>query len=399
MTEQAVAAAVGVTAGSRLVSVFSRRNALLAVGGAVGASALTRVGSAAAAGSALQQGPTAGGTNRVQATGKSAINVVPLTIKGVAGQTADLTQWIDAGGIVVAAISSTGALRLRGATHILGASTGSSSTTSPVIHFKNQDDAGAEQWKWTIGPEIDTINNLPNNDFVIKRVNPDASTSTVVHLHEVTTWRSTMSFNWSPPPLAATAFSGPDYSTGIPTMVIRAGANQTGEILRIIASSGSTTASIGADSSLNVPAISVGRLDTTGSGALPLAGLRIHSPDAAVPSGLFLNARATNSGPDFQLRALESSYWGSNFFQIANSDASRTYLSIRQDSGYVGIGNISDMLAPLDIDGATVRLRQPQTPASATAGGYVGTITWDAQYVYVCVEPNTWKRVVLVPAA
>ena len=33
------------------------------------------------------------------------------------------------------------------------------------------------------------------------------------------------------------------------------------------------------------------------------------------------------------------------------------------------------------------------TPASATATGTAGTITWDADYIYVCTATDTWKRV------
>ena len=32
------------------------------------------------------------------------------------------------------------------------------------------------------------------------------------------------------------------------------------------------------------------------------------------------------------------------------------------------------------------------TPASATATGTAGTIVWDANYIYVCIATNTWKR-------
>lgn len=34
-------------------------------------------------------------------------------------------------------------------------------------------------------------------------------------------------------------------------------------------------------------------------------------------------------------------------------------------------------------------------PASAAATGTVGTITFDANYIYVCVATNTWKRVAI----
>ncbi len=35
---------------------------------------------------------------------------------------------------------------------------------------------------------------------------------------------------------------------------------------------------------------------------------------------------------------------------------------------------------------------QPGTPASVTAAGAAGQIRWDADYIYVCIAANTWKR-------
>lgn len=34
-------------------------------------------------------------------------------------------------------------------------------------------------------------------------------------------------------------------------------------------------------------------------------------------------------------------------------------------------------------------------PASASATGDAGTITWDSNYIYICVAANTWKRVAI----
>ncbi len=34
-------------------------------------------------------------------------------------------------------------------------------------------------------------------------------------------------------------------------------------------------------------------------------------------------------------------------------------------------------------------------PASATAPGVAGTITWDAGFIYVCIATDTWKRVAI----
>jgi hypothetical protein len=60
-------------------------------------------------------------------------------------------------------------------------------------------------------------------------------------------------------------------------------------------------------------------------------------------------------------------------------------------TGNVGIGTNAPTVA-LDVDADTVRLRDARTPASASATGAVGEICWDADYIYVCVATDTWKR-------
>jgi len=37
----------------------------------------------------------------------------------------------------------------------------------------------------------------------------------------------------------------------------------------------------------------------------------------------------------------------------------------------------------------------PKTPATAAAAGDVGTIRWDANYIYICIATNTWKKVAI----
>ena len=49
----------------------------------------------------------------------------------------------------------------------------------------------------------------------------------------------------------------------------------------------------------------------------------------------------------------------------------------------------------LDVNADAIRIRTAQTPASATAAGEAGTVCWDANYVYICVATNTWKRAAL----
>ena len=60
-------------------------------------------------------------------------------------------------------------------------------------------------------------------------------------------------------------------------------------------------------------------------------------------------------------------------------------------NGNVGIGD-ANPAAKLDVNGDTIRVRDSKTPASQSADGSAGEIVWDANYVYVCVAANTWKR-------
>ena len=59
--------------------------------------------------------------------------------------------------------------------------------------------------------------------------------------------------------------------------------------------------------------------------------------------------------------------------------------------GKFGIGTKTPT-ALLDVASDILRLRTAKTPASAAAAGNAGDICWDANYIYVCVSTNTWKR-------
>lgn len=62
--------------------------------------------------------------------------------------------------------------------------------------------------------------------------------------------------------------------------------------------------------------------------------------------------------------------------------------------GNVGIG-ISNPTALLDVNSDILRLRLAKTPATEDAAGNAGDLCWDANYFYVCVGVNTWKRTAL----
>ena len=57
------------------------------------------------------------------------------------------------------------------------------------------------------------------------------------------------------------------------------------------------------------------------------------------------------------------------------------------------VGVLTDApTAAFDVNSDIIRLRTSKTPATAGASGNAGDICWDADYIYVCVGANTWKR-------
>ena len=71
--------------------------------------------------------------------------------------------------------------------------------------------------------------------------------------------------------------------------------------------------------------------------------------------------------------------------------ADGTNLVMSLNGGNVGIGTTGPT-AKLDINSNILRLRTAKTPASAGAAGNVGDICWDANFIYVAVATNTWKK-------
>ena len=65
-------------------------------------------------------------------------------------------------------------------------------------------------------------------------------------------------------------------------------------------------------------------------------------------------------------------------------------------SGHIYVQKILDGQIPLlglDVNGDKIRIRTDKTPASASDTGTAGWICWDANYLYVCVDTNTWKKI------
>lgn len=156
-------------------------------------------------------------------------------------------------------------------------------------------------------------------------------------------------------------------------------------------------------------------LTVTGTGALTVGGTQIVK-DASGNVGIGTSTPGTRlevadaTTATVRLRRTDSANGSGSISSVGNTGVTNAVINLgggvnnlmsfevngsermRIDSaGNVGIGT-SSPTAKLDVNADTVRVRTAKTPASATAAGNAGDICWDANYVYVCVATNTWKR-------
>lgn len=135
-------------------------------------------------------------------------------------------------------------------------------------------------------------------------------------------------------------------------------------------------------------------------GDIPLSGgSRIYAAgDFKVGRWLYWPTGTTvNSTVDGVLVLRDNAF--SSFNRIQFGGTTSSYASLKRnatalesrladDSGYAPF-NASIITASNSLITAT------STPASATAAGTAGTITWDANFLYVCTATNVWKRVAI----
>tara|TARA_R100000278_G_C5452942_1_gene158095 strand:- start:48 stop:989 length:942 start_codon:yes stop_codon:yes gene_type:complete len=85
---------------------------------------------------------------------------------------------------------------------------------------------------------------------------------------------------------------------------------------------------------------------------------------------------------------------GNNVDFVANNNSGNNVLRTDASTSRVGINTDAPETA-LDINSDSIRLRNSNTPSAADDFGFPGEIRWDANYIYVCVATDTWKRVAL----
>jgi hypothetical protein len=137
--------------------------------------------------------------------------------------------------------------------------------------------------------------------------------------------------------------------------------------------------------------------------------------DSTVAGGFAQASVMNNIVAGINLYSLGSTYGGTTFGGVSGSNQSVVEANASASSLYLGTaGATSVVLAPnrtaaltlapttlaatfagaVTIAGTVIHTLSA-TPASASAAGTVGTMSWDASYIYICTATNTWKRVAI----
>lgn len=76
------------------------------------------------------------------------------------------------------------------------------------------------------------------------------------------------------------------------------------------------------------------------------------------------------------------------------SDNQANMFYVKASADKIGVMT-NDPTSALDINADSVRIRTANTPASSSVNWQVGTITWDANYIYVTTSAGVTKRATL----
>lgn len=133
--------------------------------------------------------------------------------------------------------------------------------------------------------------------------------------------------------------------------------------------------------------------NTTGDLAVYLGGIET---DGGVVSGntyVFyaetpISITATISGENAGVKIDSQAGVATNNYaiHIANQGIASNDWAIKVDGGNSDLGPNTTKVGQLQVTA-------PSVPATATSPGVAGTISWDANFIYVCVATNSWKRV------
>jgi len=85
---------------------------------------------------------------------------------------------------------------------------------------------------------------------------------------------------------------------------------------------------------------------------------------------------------------------GNNIDFVVEDSNGNSVLMTDASTSRVGIGTNTPAQV-LDINGDTIRLRNQRTIPASNTFGEAGEICYDANYIYICIATDTWKRIAL----
>jgi hypothetical protein len=214
--------------------------------------------------------------------------------------------------------------------------------------------------------------------------------------------------------------------TGTGSMVLSAGPTLTGTITAAAANfSGANTIVTGTTGpGLTISTTNAGNLDATlrvqnlGTTANTAAGIEFitnnTTPATRTAAALYGQMTTTTAGAEIGQLIIATRHAGiasgSNAMVIGdtgivtlNSTTASTSTTTGSlvnaggfgNAGAAYIGGILNVAGATATFAGTVIHTLSATPASASATGTTGTISWDASYIYICTATNTWKRVAI----
>jgi hypothetical protein len=128
---------------------------------------------------------------------------------------------------------------------------------------------------------------------------------------------------------------------------------------------------------------------------------------AGASQGGFLNLQSSNGPFSAALAMLSDGSGGNESLSLSPTAGvaiqTGSTILIANQNGYVGAlyTAATGTLAPQPASGAhpaghiLADMIFANTPASSSATGITNQVSWDSNYLYVCVAANTWKRVAL----
>ena len=127
------------------------------------------------------------------------------------------------------------------------------------------------------------------------------------------------------------------------------------------------------------------------AGGLSAAGVSYFGGNTTINGILFGNSQIVGPGGSAGSPTFTNGNGQTGFWTNANTSANIAVNTVNQ----LSITSTTATFAGAVTIAGTVIHTLSATPASASATGTVGTMSWDASYIYICTAANTWKRVAI----